>query len=210
MSQTGVDDTSINAIADLADVGFGTFYNYFDSKDDIAANVLDCVIDNLGRRNDLVTQALDEHDPVKIVANSVRLVAHEMSVNPMWTSWVAHPDLVVNRMRDGFRPFGRRDFDRAVLAGAFDLVDDDFELAWGSSMWMLVGGVKGVLDGQHPLESEDHIVEGILRMLGVPPNAAATATTSDLPSPPKLEIDFSFESPVTPTTATGRLVGVEG
>lgn len=194
MSQTGVDDTSINAITDSADVGFGTFYNYFGSKDDIAANVLDCVIDNLGRRNDLVTRTLGEQDPVRIVANSVRLVAREMLVNPIWTSWVTHPELVTDRMRDGFRPFGRRDFDRAVLAGAFDLIDDDFELAWGRLIWTLVGGVKDILDGRHPLGSEDKIVEGLLRMLGVTSKAAAAATTSELPSHPDLEIDFSFNS----------------
>jgi len=194
MSDAGVDDTSIHAITERADVGFGTFYNYFDSKDDIAANVLDCVIDNLGRRNDLVTKELGEDDPVTIVASSVRLVVREMLMNPMWVSWVAHPELVVDRMRDGFRPFGRRDFERAVLAGGFDLINDDFELAWGRHTWTLVGGVKDILDGRHQVESESHIVEGSLRTLGVPSQIAAAATASVLPSYPKLEIDFSFVS----------------
>ena len=53
MGQAGVDGTSIAEITDHADLGFGTFYNYFKSKDYIAINVLDAVIDDLGRRNDL-------------------------------------------------------------------------------------------------------------------------------------------------------------
>ena len=115
-----------------------------------------------------------------------------MLTDPMWVSWIGHPEMVVERMRDGFRPFGRRDFDRAVEAGRFALIDDDFELAWGRHIWTLVGGVKDILDGRHPPETEARIVEGTLRMLGVPAIAAAEATALELSPYPELEIDFSF------------------
>ena len=39
MSVSGVDNASITKITTVAGVGFGTFFNYFDNKDDIAIQV---------------------------------------------------------------------------------------------------------------------------------------------------------------------------
>ncbi len=118
MSAQGVDATTIQQITDAADIGFGTFYNYVPSKEALAQEVLDCMIHNVGERNDLITQQLGEVDPVRIVANSVRFVILEITTNPVYRWWVAHLDLLVDRMRIGFGPFGLRDIDRAVGAGS--------------------------------------------------------------------------------------------
>ena len=77
------------------------------------------MIHNVGERNDLVTQQLGETDPVRIVANSVRFVIREMATNPVYRWWVTRLDLLVDRMRIGFGPFGLRDIDRAVGAGQY-------------------------------------------------------------------------------------------
>ena len=58
MSAQGVDATTIQQITDAADIGFGTFYNYAPSKEALAQDVLDCMIHNVGERNDLITQQL--------------------------------------------------------------------------------------------------------------------------------------------------------
>ena len=51
ITEKGIDETAIMEITDAADVGFGTFYNYFSSKDDIAMQILDCVVHALGERS---------------------------------------------------------------------------------------------------------------------------------------------------------------
>lgn len=192
MSERGVDAATIAEITERADVGFGTFYNYFDSKEALAAEVLDCVIHNLGRRNDLVTEQLGETDPVRVVANSVRLVAREMITEPVWEWWVEHPRLVVDRLREGHRAFAHRDFRDAITSGDFDLVGGDIELAWGQLNWLLAGGVRDIIEGRHERGAERHVVEAILRLLGVPPEQAADAVARDLPAYPDLPIDFSI------------------
>ena len=154
MSQVGVDTTTIREVTDRADVGFGTFYNYFESKHALAAEVLECVIDNLGKRNDLVTRDLHESDPVRIVANSVRLIAREMLTDPMWRWWAEHPSLLVDRMREGFRPYGHRDFRAAMQGGQFVLIGDDVEYAWGNLNWLLAGGVSDIIGGRRPAARE--------------------------------------------------------
>jgi AcrR family transcriptional regulator len=195
MSKKGVDATTIQEITEAADVGFGTFYNYFSSKDDLAAQVLDCVINNLGRRNDRVTQATHATDPVQIIATSVRLVAREMMSNPIWHWWVKRPDLLVKRLRAGLRPFGIRDMHRAIDSGAYRIVGDDMETARSQLIWLLVGGVKDIIDKYRPPDIESLVIESIMRVMGVPLDQAAAVSHRKLPAYPDLDIDFSFVAP---------------
>ena len=123
--QQGVDGTTIQQITDGADIGFGTFYNYYATKEALAQDVLDCLIHNTGERNDRITEALGETDPVRIVANSVRFVVREMVHNPIYRWWFEHIDLLVDRMRAGFGPFGMRDIRNAVDAGEYHLIADE-------------------------------------------------------------------------------------
>ena len=193
MSAQGVDATTIQQITDAADVGFGTFYNYSPSKEALAQDVLDCMIHNVGQRNDLITQQLGETDAVRIVANSVRFVIREMVTNPVYRWWVTRLDLLVDRMRIGFGPFGLRDIDRAVASGQYVIIGDNRQLAWTQLNWMMAAGGHDILQGLHRPEDERSVVEAILRVMGVDHDAAHRATMTELPASPLLPIDFSFE-----------------
>jgi AcrR family transcriptional regulator len=192
MAAAGVEATTIQQITDAADIGFGTFYNYYDGKDDLAQDVLDCMIHNIGERNDLITRQLGETDPVRIVANSVRFVIRCMVEDAVFHWWVAHMDLLVDRMRIGFGPFGMRDIDRAVATGSYSVVDDDRPLAWSQLNWLMAGGGRDIVRGVHRREDEQAVVEGVLRVMGVDHRAAHAATVTDLPPSPDLPIDFSY------------------
>ena len=54
MAKKGIDAATMAEIADLADVGAGTMYNYFDSKDELAVAVLELVMDRLAQRIEAV------------------------------------------------------------------------------------------------------------------------------------------------------------
>lgn len=190
MSKKGVNDIAIQEITDLADVAFGTFYNYFESKDDIAGQVLDCVIGALGDRNVEANREAGVSDPVLIVANSVRLVAREMMQNPIWRWWVQRPDLVVGRMRDGFKPFGLYDMDKAIEVGLYQIAGDDQETAWSFLIWLLAGGIKDILDGRRPPSAEGLIAESIMRVMGVDRDKAQIVSKQPLPEVQKLKINF--------------------
>ena len=62
ISRQGVDGTTIQQITDAADIGFGTFYNYYATKEALAQDALDCLIHNTGQRNDLITCLLYTSD----------------------------------------------------------------------------------------------------------------------------------------------------
>jgi AcrR family transcriptional regulator len=194
MADRGVDGITIQEITDAANIGFGTFYNYYASKESLALDVLDCLIHNLGERNDLTTHELGETDPVRIVANSVRFVMRDMVSNTMWRFWLARLDLLVDRMRVGFGPFGLRDIAAAVASGQYELIDGDTDRSWSHLVWLMAAAGRDISDGRAKPSDERVYAEAILRVNGVKHDEAHAATLTVLPPSPALAIDFGFES----------------
>lgn len=193
MSEVGVDAAKLKDITDRADVGFGTFYNYFSTKDALAVQVLDCVINDLGRRNIVATKTLREEDVALVMPVSTRLVLREAMAGAMWQWWALRPDLLATRMSEGFRPFATKDMREGITRGIFQLTDKSVDLAWTLAVWMMVGGIHDVVVGTAPLETESFVAEAIMRMMGVPTTTAKRISSSKLPKLPPARIDWSFE-----------------
>lgn len=192
MSAKGIDDATIQEITDRADVGFGTFYNYFETKDDIAAQVLDCVIDDLGRRNDEATQDLKGGSPAAVQAISIRITMREMLINPMWKWWLKRPELLAERLRKDFYRYGMRDLKIAVAAGRYDIAADELDTVWSQQMWMLTGGVRDMLDNGVKGLDEKGLIRIIMRAMGLPAARAKELADLDVPEVRLPDIDFSF------------------
>lgn len=193
MSEVGVDAAKIKDITDRADVGFGTFYNYFRDKDDLAGQVLDCLIDDYGRRNVVATQGLRRRDPALVMPISMRLVIREAAQNSMWQWWAMRPDLLVDRMREGFAPFAIRDMKDVIERGLVELHIDQVESAWALANWVMVGGIHDIVVGQRPIESEAFVVNCIMRMWGFSPEEAERISCTELPLYAKPDIDWGFD-----------------
>jgi AcrR family transcriptional regulator len=57
MAEKGIDAATMSEISELADVGAGTVYNYFASKDELAMCVMEQVMDRLSQRIEAVTNS---------------------------------------------------------------------------------------------------------------------------------------------------------
>jgi AcrR family transcriptional regulator len=88
MCSNKIDSIPITHLTDAADIGFGTFYNYFDNMDDLISQVLTCVVNDLGRRNDIATFSLKSSNPAAVQAISIRFTIREMLSDPMWKWWL--------------------------------------------------------------------------------------------------------------------------
>ena len=64
MTDKGVDAATMLEIAQRADVGAGTVYNYFKSKDDLAIAVLETLMHDLALKIQAVTDTFD--DPAQV------------------------------------------------------------------------------------------------------------------------------------------------
>jgi AcrR family transcriptional regulator len=193
MSIKGVDAATIREITDCAHVGFGTFFNYFKSKDEGAACLLDCIINDLARRNDLATMPFKVSEPSRVMPVSVRLTLREASRDPVWRWWAMRPDLLADRMRRGFAPFGTRDMRLAIKAGFYALDEKDVETTWAIMVWMMVGALCDIVAGHYPAKHEKYVVEMITRVAGASSEAARILVANPLPHYPPAKVDFTFE-----------------
>lgn len=198
MSSGGVDAAKIKDITDRADVGFGTFYNYFESKDQLASQVLDCLIDDFGRRNVAATRGLARKDPALVMPVSTRLVLRAVMASPLWQWWAMRTDLLVDRMREGFGPFAMRDMREAARRGIFQLDDEKIADAWALAVWMMVAGVHDVAIGKRSPDIETFVAESVMRLMGVSPADAKRIANTKLPPYPAPAINWSFTLQPTP------------
>jgi AcrR family transcriptional regulator len=87
LAEKGPDALTIADVTQAADVGFGTFYGYFDSKEALVDAVVDEVLEELGRRNDALTEGLT--DPALVVAVVVRHTVRSALDAPQLAALVA-------------------------------------------------------------------------------------------------------------------------
>jgi AcrR family transcriptional regulator len=192
MSEHGVEDTSVRDVTDRADIGYGSFFNHFESKEALVLCLTDCLVNNLGLRNDLATSKIKDEHPEEVICTSMRLVIRELITSPIWNWLLKRPDLLVDRLRSGFRRFGRRDMDAAIRSGHFKLTSGQIEIAHKTLIWVLAGCAKDIADGISQKSNEAFYSELVMRAMGVNAEAVHKLTKKKLPHLPPIEIDFSF------------------
>lgn len=175
-AQQGLDRTAISEITEGADVGFGSFYNHFDSKEAIATAVLTEDLAAHAAKVARLTARLE--DPAEVIAAAhryfVRLARHQ----PDWAWPLVRLD-VSEIMRAAVWQAASEDLQRGIAAGRLDVADVRTALmACGGA---LLGVMRAVLEDLLPDDAEEHHAELMLRMLGVPAAEAAAIARRPLP-----------------------------
>jgi AcrR family transcriptional regulator len=146
MSVKGVDATTIADITEAADLGFGTFYNHFKSKDEIVVAAMTAMAEHFGDEIDQLISTIEDPFVAQIVAwrHVIELATRE----PIWGWFVLRSSQTLNLMNEGLMHRFRRDVNAAVDAGKFQIVDIDVVATLiGAGILSLVNGrLTGVLD----------------------------------------------------------------
>jgi AcrR family transcriptional regulator len=126
-AERGVADASIQEVTDAADVGFGSFYNYFSSK----AELFDVAVAETFEANAARLEELfaDEEDPAVVFASSMRLVGRLIETAPRMARIMMHSPGALLTSRKGHAPHALRDIQRAVDSGRFRVDDPMVALA---------------------------------------------------------------------------------
>ncbi|MGF6651012.1 AcrR family transcriptional regulator [Paraburkholderia youngii] len=82
MAERGMEGVAINEITEAADVGFGSFYNHFESKEAIYATLVDNVFEEFANVLDRLAGGIT--DPAEVVAVSVRHTILRARHDPVW------------------------------------------------------------------------------------------------------------------------------
>ncbi|MFI8324407.1 TetR/AcrR family transcriptional regulator [Streptomyces sp. NPDC085529] len=181
LADSGDAGISIQAIAERADVGFGSFYNHFESKAELFEAAVVDALEEYGRNFDQRLAEID--DPAELVAAGFRLSARMADSHPELMQVLRRRGLGHIHSDNGLARRALRDIEVGTASGRFTVADPTVALsALGGTLLSLVElrFARPDLDGD---EAAVNLAEMVLRMLGVPPDDAHEVARRPLPGP---------------------------
>jgi len=176
--ERGHERISIQDITERADVGLGTFYNYFESKQAVFEAVLDEFRDQFNQRLNTIRQPVK--DPATIMALTLKYCLQEAQDNDEWNrflTWSGLPADVHRLEQDEEQCL--QDIQRGLKAGRFKV--DDVNFTQNLIMGMSRHVTREITGGRLGRGAIEHTVRYILRMLGLPDLVAKALAESRLP-----------------------------
>jgi AcrR family transcriptional regulator len=173
------DRASIAEITEEADIGFGSFYNHFDSKEQLFLTASQEVLERWGQMIDRASADLT--DPAELFAVGTRISGRLGWTHPDIAGFLTGAGLSVLDIPTGLAPRALRDIRAGQVSGRFTVPDAEIALS------AVAGGLLGLLRvcQQHPERvtetTVDQLAEAELRLLGVPAPEAARLVALPLP-----------------------------
>lgn len=173
------DRASIQEITDAADIGFGSFYNHFASKDDLFRTASEETLERWARMLDAACEGLQ--DPAEAFAISLRMSGRLPWTYPGVAAFIAGVGLDLLESPRGLAPRALRDIRAGQAAGRFSVSDAEVALS------AVAGGLIGLLRlrQHHPeriVERDvDDLTEACLRLLGIRSTEARRLARLPLP-----------------------------
>ena len=180
MAEKGIGATTIQEITDTADVGFGSFYNHFESKQAIVHAIIDETIESYGDALDHIADAVE--DPAEIVAASVRYVVVRGCEDPTWGWFLIRAALLAQALRTGLGRRLMRDIRRGVEAGRFRVGDVTHATIAISGVTLSV--LASRLHGELAADAPETAAATALKLVGLPARQAQAIASRPLPEIP--------------------------
>lgn len=170
-------ERSIAEITDAADVGLGSFYNHFESKQELFAAAVHEVLDEHGTLLD-ATSPSDQPDPAERVAVAIRSTARLVLTNPEMAQILATQGMSILDCDEGLMPRARRVLAAGVRSGRFTDVDPELLLA--PIIGSLLAGLHLWMRDPDSIAEQwcDDLAERLLVMCGIPASEAHRLTHS--------------------------------
>ena len=169
----------VQDISHAADVGVGSFYNHFDSKEQLFQAAVDEVLDAHGAVLDVLTATAE--DPAESFAASYRLTGRMFRRRPEMSRVLLNSGLALLSSDRGLAPRAKRDIAAATAAGRFQVSDPQLAVAVVGGA--LLGLAQLLRDEPERDEGEatDAVTEDILRLLGLSRQQARKICERPLP-----------------------------
>jgi AcrR family transcriptional regulator len=172
---------SIAEITEEADIGFGSFYNHFDSKEQLFQTASQEVLERWGQMIDRARSGIT--DPAELFAVGMRISGRLGWTHPEIAGLLTGVGLDVLDLPHGLAPRALRDIQAGQATGRFTVPDAEIALT------PVAGGLFGLwrMCQRHTERvnetTVDKLAEAVLRLLGVPAPEAARLAVLPLPPP---------------------------
>jgi AcrR family transcriptional regulator len=177
IAEKGIEGLRIADVTEVADVGRGSFYNYFESKEDLVEAILSDSIQSLAAV--AVSEPSAPEDPAVLTCIAdrrfIRLASEDREFAQLLVNLNRGDDLFLNATL----PYARAVIEPGIASGRFEVTDLDVVLI------MLAGSafalIRAILNGTVPPDAERAHAEAYLRLLGVPADEAREISLRPLP-----------------------------
>ncbi len=162
-------DTTISQITEEADVGFGSFYNHFASKDEI----VEATVREYLRQQVRVVMGLVEklNDPAETVAIAYHHFASKADDDGEITQLLLSLDASYKIMLEELGPHARNDIERGLASGRFTVSDPEVVLI--ASAGALIFNMRAVSEGTVGPEAAIEVAQLVLQLFGLTAHDAA-------------------------------------
>ncbi|MFE4500953.1 TetR/AcrR family transcriptional regulator [Rhodococcus sp. NPDC056743] len=166
-------------ITQAADVGMGSFYNHFESKEQLFQAAVDDAFEAHGNLLDRLTGDID--DPAEVFAHAFRLTGRLHRIEPeLCRVLLAHGSALITSDQ-GLAPRALRDIESATAAGRFTVADPQVALALAAGAAVGLGQLLHDQPERDDAEATDRMTEDILRAFGLPAEEAHRICQLPLP-----------------------------
>lgn len=183
VATSGVGALTVTAVTDRADLGSGTFYNYFDSREDVIAAVITEEVEMMGRRLDLLTR--DIEDAAEVYSFSLRHLVGMAVHDPLWGWLVVRLGITHEQLLDILGPRCERDLTKGITDGRFSI--PDLGVATATTLGGLLSTMYAHLHTPSDSDPALPFAEGMLRAVGLPADEAHQMVQRPLPPLPSVE-----------------------
>lgn len=169
---------TIADITNEADVGFGSFYNHFSSKQDILDAIYDsCSADFVAVARDMIS---DESDVTRNISYLVRLVLSRSRTDPLWARCMAKELVASDTYSSDFSGLFRTQFSLGKQLGQLHF--PNVERALRVVFACLHGAIQDILAHSQDQSFEDECIELSLRITGISVMQAELLARAPLPN----------------------------
>jgi AcrR family transcriptional regulator len=166
-------------ITQAADVGMGSFYNHFSTKEELFEAAVMDVLDAHGDLLDGLTAQLV--DPAETFASSFRLTGRFFRRRPQETQILLANWQAVLTSERGLAPRALRDIKAAAAAGRFTVDDPELALAIAGGVLLGMGSLLVAHPDRDDATTADAVTEDLLRLFGMSAREARKICTRPLP-----------------------------
>ncbi|OZD08029.1 TetR family transcriptional regulator [Rhodococcus sp. 06-235-1A] len=177
---SGNTTASVLEITQAADVSNGSFYNYFETKEELWQAAIDSALESAGDYLDSLTVDLD--DAVEKFTQSFRLSGRLFRLEPELSRVLLNSEAAAFAAAGGLAPRSRRDIESAAEQGRFDVDDADLALAIVAGSLLSMGRLLLAEPDRDEAATVDGTTQRVLRALGISAAEAETLCSRELPT----------------------------
>lgn len=174
----GRTNAPVNVITEAADLGIGSFYNHFDTKEQLFAAAVTDALERHADHVEELTKGLD--DPAEVFAQSYRFAGRLHRQQPMLSKVLLGNGLRTLNAADGLGPRARRDIQAAVAAGRFRVPDLDVAMITVMGTALCLGQMIHDRPELDDAALTDRVTADVLRVLGMSAEEAEALAFSPL------------------------------